>query len=226
MATVLLIVFIFCISTTPANADSTPPPWSYEIEFEEQDLVFRMNVTDIDFNPEKSGMYVKSTGKKIYTVHEYYYEGLYFSADRSSFAVMTWQKKNEDRGVIFYVDGVMSYVPVTDLMKNLDAREYSSSHYDWEVHEKRVYDEKNSTLSILTNDGISYTFDIKEGKIIHRGDINDHPVDESDKPIEGNKHPIDENENIYMKLTWKTTLIFLIVLGIGAAALYYVMKRR
>ena len=197
ISTALLIAFIFVISIAPVNADSMIAPMSYEIEFEEQDLVFRMILENrYEFDRENSGLYVKSTGEKVYTVHEYYYEGdLYFSADRLSFAAMTWQETNEDKGIIFYNNGVMSYVPVTNLMKNLDAREYSSSHYSWEVYSKRVYDEKNSTLSILTNDGISYTFDIKDGRIIHM-------------------------------FEWKPVLILLIVLGIGAAGLYYVMKKR
>jgi hypothetical protein len=210
ISSVLLIAFIFVISAAPVNADSMIAPMSYEIEFEEQDLVFRM-VPDENFESnlsvsEKSGLYVKSTGEKIYTVDEYFYEGnLYFSADRLSFAAMTWQETNEDRGIIFYVDGVMHYIRVTDLMKNLDARDYTVSHYFWEMNNKRVYDEKNSTLSILTNDGIRYTFDIKSGEILQT---------------------VNEKENNFPYLTWKTALILLIVLCIGAAVLYYIMKKR
>jgi hypothetical protein len=215
---VLLITFIFIISAVPANADSMIAPMSYEIEFEEQDLVFRM-VPDENFESnlsvsEKSGLYVKSTGDKIYTVHEYFYEGnLYFSADRLSFIAMTWQETDEDRGIIFYDDTtvqddgivVMSYIPVTDLIKDSNAKHYTASHYFWEVSEKRVYDEKNSTLSILTNDGIRYTFDIKSGEIIQT---------------------VDEKGNNFLHLTWKTALILLIILVIGAAVLYYIMKKR
>ena len=210
ISSVLLIAFIFVISAAPVNADSMIAPMSYEIEFEEQDLVFRM-VPDENFESnlsvsEKSGLYVKSTGEKIYTVDEYFYEGnLYFSADRLSFVAMTWQETNEDRGIIFYVDGVMHYIRVTDLMKNLDARDYTVSHYFWEMNNKRVYDEKNNTLSILTNDGIRYTFDIKSGEILQT---------------------VNEKENNFPNLTWKTALILLIVLCIGATVLYYVMKRR
>ena len=207
---VLLIVFIFVISAAPANADSMIPPMSYEIEFEEQDLVFRM-VPDKNFESnlsvsEKSGLYVKSTGEKIYTVDEYFYESdLYFSADRLSFAAMTWQETNEDRGIIFYVDGVMHYIRVTDLMKNLDARDYTVSHYFWEINNKRVYDEKNSTLSILTNDGTRYTFDIKNGEIIQT---------------------VDEKKNNFPYLAWKPALILLIILASGSALLYYIMRKR
>ena len=207
---VFLIVLIFCMLAAPVHADSMIAPEPYEIEFGEQDLVFRM-VPAENFESnlsvfEESGLYVKSTGEKIYTIREYYYEtDLYFSADRLSFAAMTWQETNEDKGIIFYNNGVMSHVPVTDLMKDLKAREYSVSHYSWEMHSKRIYDEKNSTLSILTNDGIRYTFDIKSGEILQT---------------------VDEKENNFPNLTWITALILLIILGVGATSLYYVMKRR
>ena len=66
VSTALIIAFIFVISAAPANADSTPPPWSYEIEFEEQDLIFRMNVTDNDiFNPENPACMLNQPEKKF-----------------------------------------------------------------------------------------------------------------------------------------------------------------
>ena len=116
-------------------------------------------------------------------------------------------------GIIFYDDTtvqddgivVMGYIPVTDLIKDSKAKHYTASHYFWEVYEKRVYDEKNSTLSILTNDGIRYTFDIKSGEILQT---------------------VNEKENNFPYLTWKTALILLIILVIGAAVLYYIMKKR
>ncbi|WP_316558720.1 hypothetical protein [Methanimicrococcus stummii] len=149
-------------------------PIPYEIDFEDQDLVFRMVPSDnYDMNqsvPEESGLYVKSTGEKIYTVNEYFYQELYFSADRMSFAAMTWQETNEDRGIVFCNNGTMNPVRVTDLMKDLDARKHTVSHYTWEQYNERVYDEKNSTLSVLTNDGIRYTFDINTGEIIQTTD--------------------------------------------------------
>ncbi|WP_318784955.1 hypothetical protein [Methanimicrococcus hacksteinii] len=174
--TFILIVMLFFVSAIPAHADSMIAPMPYEIDFEGQDLVFRMVPSD-NYNwnqsiPEESGLYVKSTGEKIYTVSEYFYQELYFSADRMSFAAMTWQETNEDRGIVFCISGTMNPVRVTDLMKDLDARKYSVSHYNWEQYNERVYDEKNSTLSILTNDGIRYTFDINTGEIIQTSDEN------------------------------------------------------
>ena len=218
---VLLIAFIFVISAAPANADSMSSPEPYEIEFEEQDLVFRM-VPDEKFESnlsvsEKSGLYVKSTGEKIYTVHEYFYESdLYFSADRLSFAAMTWQETNEDSGIIFHVQSenagshelIMISYPVSDLMTDLSKKEHSVSHYFWERWEKRVYDEENSTLSILTNDEIRYTFDIKTGKIIK--------IDDSIRV---------NNESKATSLRWAVTSVIIILTGGALALLYFVMKK-
>jgi len=212
----LLMTLILCLSTIPANADSMIPPMPYEIDFDEQDLVFRMvpmgeyehNLSD----PENSGLYVKSTGEKIYTVYEYYYNSdLYFSADRLSFAAMTWQETNEDKGIIFYVQDpnteghelFVRYYQVTNLMKDLSKKENTASHYFWNRYQDLDYDEKNSTLSIVTNDGIHYTFDIQTGIITQNYDVNE--------------------KNTFWKTAITSTLI--ILTGAALVLLYYVMKK-
>ena len=224
----LLMTVVLCLSIIPASADDIVPPKSYSIEFEDQDLVFRMVPSKDKLNisnPEKSGLYDKSTKEKIYTIHEYYYESyLYFSANRLSFAAMTAQERNEDKGIIFYVQNNntespeldMYYYPVSDLMKDLSKKEYTASHYTWNRDEECVYDEKNSTLSILTNDGIRYTFDIQTGDII-----------QSDNENSVQKIAINSTQETTINPVRKTamTSTLIILTGGALALLYYVMKK-
>jgi len=227
----LLMTLIFCLLIIPASADSIVFPYPYIIEFEDQDLVFRM----VPSAHDESGLYVKSTRQKIYTIYEYYYEGnLYFSADRMSFAVMTWQGTSADKGITFYVQNnntenpelVMYYYPVSDLMKDLSKKEYTASHYNWNKYEERVYDEKNSTLSILTNDGIRYTFDIQTGNIVQSNNENARNL----QKIEINstqKMTINRVRETTINPAQKTaiTAALIILTGGALALLYYVMKK-
>ena len=226
-----LMTLMFYLLIIPANADDVASPYPYEIEFEDQDLVFRM--VPHRLGPEKSGLYVKSTGQQIYTIYGYYYNiGLYFSADRLSFAVIPHLNDFEDEGITFYVQNnntespelVMYCYRVPDLMQDMSKKEETGGRYTWNRYEERVYDEKNSTLSIITYDGIRYTFDIQTGDII-----------QSDNENSVQKIAINSTQKMTINPVRKTTInpmqkttitsVLIILTGGALALLYYVMKK-
>jgi hypothetical protein len=229
----LLMTLIFCLLIIPASADDVMAPYPYDIEFEDQDLVFRMIPHHL--GPEKSGLYVKSTGQQIYTIYGYYYNiGLYFSADKLSFAVIPHLNDFEDEGIIFYVQNnntespelVMYCYRVPDLMKDLNERKETGGRYTWNKYEERIYDEENSTLSIVTYDGIHYTFDIQTGNIIQSDNENENSVQKiainSTKKMTIN--PVQETK---ITPAQKTAIIsaLIILTGGALALLFYIMKK-
>ncbi|MBZ3935590.1 hypothetical protein LJX78_06410 [Methanimicrococcus blatticola] len=214
---VLLILSIFLIC--PAYGDSQIAPYSYSIEFEEYGTVFYMT-TDSDSYPfidtshlPETGLYKIDTLENIYTMDEYFYEtDLYFTPDGMNFAAMTWQETNEERCVRFFENGKeYKHYSAAELMEDPSKRSFSASHYNWREYQEReeIFDQNNSTLSVVTLDGVYCQFDIKTGEILQKEEANPTPAE-----IICGKMPL-----------WQLAIPLLIILLIGGGLYWYWKKR-
>lgn len=177
IAYTISVICLVCLCASVISADSMVAPYPYVIELGGGSLEFHMTPDENWYELAEgeividSGLYsVNADGslENIYTVNEYFYDvNMIMSSDGKYFAVIPWADADQDTVITFYKDGkIQKSYGSSELMKDIENREYTASHYFWEKSDKRTFDDSTNLLSVTTLDGMTYTFDITTGEII------------------------------------------------------------
>lgn len=166
ITTIALIAFN--VTTTIVYADSWVSPSPFYIISADENRIFHFNPRN-EYESPLTGIYTNSEiPQLIYEIPDLdindliWSSNFLFSSNMSYFVYFPTMNQNIAFQLFAYGQLIATY-NLKDLVQDMELVRMSESTASWEQWQARIFDAENNTLTVVTVDDLTYTFDMTTG---------------------------------------------------------------